>query len=174
MDTPIRRLIAAIIFAITPALAAFAAPVINDTARGEKLDELFQELKTAATASDAARIERQISDIWLDSGDPDINRQMTVAAQAMDELFYGSALKVFGNIIVTRPDYAEAWNKRATLYYLVGNYQESLNDIDRVLALEPRHFGAIAGKGMVLLKMGKPADALVAFRQALAVDPALS
>ena len=169
-----KRLLAAIVVTLAVALRAAGAPVFDDTARGQKLDELFHELKTAPTASDAASAERQISAIWLDSGDPDINRQMAVAMQAMDELYYGSALKVFNNIIVVRPDYAEAWNKRATLYYLVGNYQDSLSDIDRVLALEPRHFGAIAGKGMVLLKLRRPADALAAFRDALAIDPALS
>jgi len=167
-------------FAVTTFLGLFlalpvnAAPTINDTVRGQKLDELFRQLKTATSQSSALEAEQQISAIWLQSGDPDIDQQMRLAMQAMDELYYGSALKVFSNILVLRPDYAEAWNKRATLYYLVGNYQESLNDIERVLALEPRHFGAIAGKGMVLLKLARPQEALAAFKQALAVDPALT
>ena len=167
-------------FAVATLLCLFlappvlGAPIINDSARGQKLDELFQRLKTAPTQSSALEAEQQISAIWLQSGDPDIDEQMRLAMQAMDELYYGSALKVFSNILVLRPDYAEAWNKRATLYYLVGNYQEALNDIERVLALEPRHFGAIAGKGMVMLKLARPEEALAAFKQALAVDPALT
>ncbi len=165
---------AATIVLLCLSLPGAAAPTLNDTARGQRLDDLFQQLKTAPTQSAALAAEQQISDIWLDSGDPDVNRQMHVAMQAMDELFYDSALKVFTNIIVVRPDYIEGWNKRATLYYLVGDYQDSLSDIDRVLALEPRHFGAIAGKGMVLLKLGRQEDALAAFKQALAIDPALS
>jgi tetratricopeptide (TPR) repeat protein len=172
--TSMKGIVAATILSLVVSLPAAAAPSVNDSARGQKLDDLFQQLKTAQTQSAALAAEEQISDIWLDSGDPDINRQMHVAMQAMDELFYDSALKVFTNILVLRPDYAEAWNKRATLYYLVGDYQDSLSDIDRVLALEPRHFGAIAGKGMVLLKMGRQADALAAFKDALAIDPALS
>ena len=169
-----RGIVAAAMLSLVLALSAAAAPVINDSTRGQRLDDLFLQLRTAATQSAAVSAEQQISAIWLDSGDPDINLQMRLAMQAMDELYYDSALKVFSNIIVLRPDYAEAWNKRATLYYLVGNYQESLNDIERVLALEPRHFGAIAGKGMVMLKLGRQEEALAAFKQAVAIDPALT
>src|SRR4051812_33191750 len=97
------------------ALPVMAAPIIDDSARGQKLDELFRQLKMAPTQSSALEAEQQISAIWLQSGDPDIDQQMRLAMQAMDELYYGSALKVFSNILVLRPDYAEAWNKRATL-----------------------------------------------------------
>jgi tetratricopeptide (TPR) repeat protein len=166
----------AALLALSLALAApvVAAPVLNDSARGERLDQLFQNLKSAQSQSDALAAEQEISSIWLQSGDPSIDRQMQIAIQAMDGLYYDSALKVLSTIIVNRPDYVEAYNKRATLYYMVGNYQESLKDIDETLKLEPRHFGAIAGKGMVYLKLNQPQQALAAFKDALAVDPALS
>jgi tetratricopeptide (TPR) repeat protein len=163
------------LLALTLALAvpAAAAPVINDSSRGAKLDQLFDDLKAAHTPSEALATQQQIVAIWMESGDPAIDRQLRVAMRAMDELFYDSALKVLTTIVVNRPDYVEGWNKRATLYYLVGNYQASLDDIAQTLALEPRHFGALAGKGMVMLKLNRDQEALDAFRAALAVDPAL-
>jgi len=103
--TSMKGIVAATILSLVVSLPAAAAPSVNDSARGQKLDDLFQQLKTAQTQSAALAAEEQISDIWLDSGDPDINRQMHVAMQAMDELFYDSALKVFTNILVLRPDY---------------------------------------------------------------------
>jgi tetratricopeptide (TPR) repeat protein len=154
--------------------AVVAAPVIGDSERGATLDQLFAELKAPATPTQAIATQQKIIAIWMDSGDPAIDRQMRAVVQAIDEQFYGSALKVLNTIIVNRPDYVEGWNKRATLYYLVGNYQASLDDIAQTLALEPRHFGALAGKGMVMLQLHEDEQALEAFRAALAVDPALS
>src|SRR5262249_878346 len=117
--------------------------------------------------------EQQIVAIWMMSGDPKIDQQMQIAMQARDNTFYDTALQYFDNIIITKPDYAEAYNQRATLYYMVGNYQASLADIARTLALEPRQFGAIAGKGMVELQLGDDQKALDAFQQALALAPSL-
>jgi tetratricopeptide (TPR) repeat protein len=169
-----KRLLALILLSLALAGPVAAATVLNDSARGQRLDQLFNSLKTAQSASDALAAQQEISSIWLQSGDPNVDYQMQIAIQAMDELYYASALKVLNTIIVNRPDYAEAYNKRATLYYMVGNYQESLKDIDETLKLEPRHFGAIAGKGMVYLKLKQPDKALAAFRDALAIDPALA
>jgi tetratricopeptide (TPR) repeat protein len=150
-----------------------AAPVLDDSARGQKLDDLFQQLKSAPTQSDGLALEEQIDDIWIQSGDPRIDQQMQLAIKAMDGQFYDTALKYLSNIIITKPNFAEAWNKRATLYYMVGDYQDSLKDIAQTLVLEPRHFGAIAGKGMVELKLGDNQAALSDFKQALAIAPSL-
>ena len=72
-----------------------------------------------------------------------------------------------------KPDWAEGWNKRATVLYLMGEHDRSLADIDRVLALEPRHFGAIAGIGLIRIEKGEMREALAAFRRALAINPFL-
>ena len=76
-------------------------------------------------------------------------------------------------MIKLRPDYVEAWNRRATIYYLKNDYVRSLGDLQQVLAREPRHFGALAGVGMIMQDMGDDKRALDAFRKALAVDPYL-
>ena len=86
---------------------------------------------------------------------------------------HGPAIKLLDAVIRLRPDYIEGWNRRATLYYLKGDYARSLQDIQQVLAREPRHFGALAGLGTILQEIGEDKAALEAFRRALAVDPHL-
>jgi tetratricopeptide (TPR) repeat protein len=83
------------------------------------------------------------------------------------------ALKLLDAVIKLRPDYVEAWNRRATLYYLKNDYTHSLEDIRQVLIREPRHFGALAGLGMIMQDIGDERRALEAFRKALAVNPHL-
>jgi tetratricopeptide (TPR) repeat protein len=95
------------------------------------------------------------------------------AKAAMDAHQMDLALKLLDAIIKLRPDYVEAWNRRATVYYLQNNYARSLADIEQVLVREPRHFGALAGLGMIMQDIGDDKRALDAFRKALAVNPHL-
>ena len=83
------------------------------------------------------------------------------------------AMPVLDDIVARAPNWAEGWNKRATVLYLMGEHDRSLADIDRVLALEPRHFGALAGLGLIRIEKGETREALAAFRRALAVNPFL-
>jgi tetratricopeptide (TPR) repeat protein len=83
------------------------------------------------------------------------------------------ALKLLDSLVKLRPDYVEAWNRRATIYYLRNDYLHSIQDIQQVLAREPRHFGALAGLGMIMQDIGDDKRALEAFRKALAVNPYL-
>jgi tetratricopeptide (TPR) repeat protein len=83
------------------------------------------------------------------------------------------ALKLLDAVVRLRPDYVEGWNRRATLYYLKNDYARSLEDIQQVLVREPRHFGALAGLGMIMQDIGDDRRALDAFRKALAVNPHL-
>ena len=156
-----------------PALAA--TTTLDDSTRSAQLDSLFQQLKVAPTVATGIALEGQIDAIWLQSGDPkdrpaDATRQAGVGQRPST---FDTALKYLNNVIITKPNYAEAWNQRATLYYMVGDYQDSLKDIAQTLALEPRQFGAIAGKGMVELKLGDKQAALDAFKQALVIAPIL-
>jgi tetratricopeptide (TPR) repeat protein len=82
-----------------------------------------------------------------------------------------SSFRILNQLIETYPSYAEAWNKRATLNFMIGRYNDSLADIDKVLDLEPRHFGALAGRGMIYRAQEKWGDALDAFRQAIRINP---
>ena len=86
-------------------------------------------------------------------------------------LFRSQSVETFTQLIAIAPELSEAWNKRATLYFMMGRYEESLADIDRVLDLEPRHFGALAGRGMIYRKQENYGAALEAFRRALAINP---
>jgi tetratricopeptide (TPR) repeat protein len=136
-----------------------------------RLPPLFQQLKAAPDQAAALEIEAKIWTIWLEANDPAIDQLMTEGTEALDRRKFGTALEKFNAIIEQKPDFAEGWNKRATLYYMMGNYQQSLADIDRTLELEPRHIGAISGLGLVNLKLDREEAAADAFQRVLAIDP---
>ncbi|MCR4283507.1 MAG: tetratricopeptide repeat protein [Bauldia sp.] len=138
--------------------------------RAEKLDALFETLKTAQNeASEAA--EAAILKLWLESGSDTVDLLMERTLKAMDEKNYSLALDFLDRIVTLEPDYVEGWNKRATVFYLTDDYGKSISDIERVLSIEPRHFGALAGLGTILRELGDDKRALEAYRQALALDP---
>jgi tetratricopeptide (TPR) repeat protein len=142
-----------------------------DRARG--LDFLFGALKAAPDEVSAKLVEARIWAIWLQTPSDTAALLMMRAKAAMDAQQPDVALKLLDAIIKLRPDYVEAWNRRATLYYLQNDYARSLADIAQVLAREPRHFGALAGLGMIMQDLGEDKRALDAFRKALAIDPYL-
>ncbi|MBA3520594.1 MAG: tetratricopeptide repeat protein, partial [Rhizobiales bacterium] len=96
---------------------------------------------------------------------------MALSAQAMNARNFALARSHLDAIVALEPDFAEGWNKRATVHFLEGDYASSIADIRRVLSLEPRHFGALSGLGMILQNIGRKEEALEAFRRALAVHP---
>ncbi len=174
-----KKLAAAALLALALTVPAGMAPVsaatiVEDSARAAKLDGLFRDLKVARSESEGLALEEQIVGIWLDSGDARIDQQMDWAITAMDVGAYDLALQYLNTIIANKPTYVEGWNKRATLYFIVGRLDESLNDIAETLKLEPRHFGAIAGKGMVMMRKGDYQKAIDAYKEALAIDPQLT
>jgi len=142
-----------------------------DKTRG--LDFLFGALKAAPDEASAKHVEARIWAMWLQTPSDTAALLMARAKAAMDAQQADVALKLLDAIIKLRPDYTEAWNRRATLYYLQNNYARSLADIQQVLAREPRHFGALAGRGMIMQDLGDEKRALDAFRKALAVNPHL-
>jgi tetratricopeptide (TPR) repeat protein len=149
-----------------------AAPSQDAQTRARQLDDLFAGLKAAKTQDDGEAIVAQIWQVWQHSGDPELDAAMERATLVMGRV-PALALPVLDDIVARAPGWAEGWNKRATVLYLMGEYDRSLADIDRVLALEPRHFGALAGLGLIRIEKGEPREALAAFRRALAVNPFL-
>jgi len=141
--------------------------------RGRGLDFLFGALKAAPDEASARAVEGRIWALWLQTPSDTASLLMSSAKAAMDARQMDIAIKLLDATIKLRPDYVEAWNRRATVYYLKNDYGRSLADIQQVLAREPRHFGALAGLGMIMQELGDDKHALEAFRKALAVNPHL-
>jgi len=137
------------------------------------LDELFAQLKVARTAEDANSFVAQIWTLWFNPNVPELAGRMSQASAAMAGGDFDGALVMLTGIIKDYPDYSEGWNQRATLYYMMGQLDASLDDIAKTLALEPRHFGALSGRVMIELKQGKRPEALKDMIAALAIDPYL-
>jgi tetratricopeptide (TPR) repeat protein len=154
-----------------PDVPAKLPKVPADRTRG--LDFLFGALKAAPDEASAKHVEGRIWALWLQTPSDTVALLMTRAKVAMDAQNPDVALKLLDAVIRLHPDYVEGWNRRATLYYLRNDYTRSLEDIEQVLAREPRHFGALAGLGMIMQDLGDDKRALDAFRRALAVNPHL-
>jgi len=135
------------------------------------LDGLFGELQEAESPQQAVQIESAIWKKWYEREDEAGGVNMKNAVKAMSSGRYTVALSLLDELVDKESDYAEAWNRRATVHYLLGNYKQSLSDIEKTLALEPRHFGAISGLGMIMLKMGEEEKALHAFERVLDISP---
>src|ERR1700689_5201019 len=142
-----------------------------DRTRG--LDFLFGALKVAPDEASAKHVEARIWALWMQTPSDTAALLMMRAKAAMDAQQMDVALKLLDAVVKLRPDYVEGWNRRATLYYLQNDYNHSLADIAQVLVREPRHFGALAGLGMIMQDLGDEKRALDAFRKALAVNPHL-
>ncbi len=138
-----------------------------------RLDELFSSLNEAATPETAADIEAEIWSIWHEIDDSSSARLLRQGSDAMAKRVFPIAIISFNRLIARSPDFAEAWNRRATLHYLMGNDAASIRDIEKTLALEPRHFGALSGLGLIMMRNRRPAVALRSFEAALEVHPHL-
>jgi tetratricopeptide (TPR) repeat protein len=141
--------------------------------RVRNLDFLFEALKAAPDAETAKQVENRIWALWTASGSDTANLLMTRAKAAIDAKDFDVAVRLLDSIVEIKPDYVEAWNRRATIHYLRKDFGKSMEDIRQVLIREPRHFGAISGLGMILQEFGDDKRALDAFRRALAIHPHL-
>ena len=153
-------------------LCVAAEPALADQ-RDPRLVDLFARVKATTDEAEAARIDREIWSIWLESGDAEIDRILHQGTLAMATQAWPVALTAFNLIVERRPDFAEGWNKRATLYYLMDRLDESVLDVEKTLALEPRHYGALSGMGLIEMQRERFPEALEWFRKALAVNPHL-
>jgi tetratricopeptide (TPR) repeat protein len=148
-------------------------PPIERNNPHDSLDTLFAALKVAPDEVTAKAIEDRIWALWVVSDSDTCNLLMTRVKAATDAKDFDLALKLLDAIIAIKPGYVEAWNRRATIYYLRNDYGRAIADLGEVLAREPRHFGALSGLGMMLQEIGDDKDALKAYRDALKIDPHL-
>jgi len=183
----LRLLIAALTAAVLAMPAAAQAPNSNKkwveppsevpkAQRGDRtrnIEFLFEALKVAPDDDSAKAIENRIWALWLASGSDTTDLLMSRVKQAVDAKDFDLAIRLLGAVIEIRPNYIEAWNRRATVYFLKKDYSNSLADIRQVLAREPRHFGALTGLGVIMQEFNEDKLALEAFRRALAVNPHL-
>ena len=160
---------------VQPASAQKPLTVPGDVAseRARVLDALFMSLKAAGGDAEADVIVAEIWQVWTRSGRPDVDRILNEGIGYLALRQYGPAHDRFTEAIEAAPDFAEAWNKRATVLYLMNEHDRSLADIEKVMALEPRHFGALAGRATIHAHAGRWKEALAAFREALAANPFL-
>jgi tetratricopeptide (TPR) repeat protein len=177
-------LLTAVFLAAFPAHSAFGAdgvtlpleklkaespqPVLT---RAQKLDALFVDLKKAKSQAVAEGVASRIWEAWNNSDSASINLLMQWSQQAMDKQKFPVALDFLDQVVVLKPSYAEGWNRRATLHFMMNNYSKSMADIEKTLQLEPRHFGALAGMGHIFLALERKELALKAYERALDVYP---
>lgn len=136
------------------------------------MDELFRRLANPDT-DDWQRVQAQIIHAWNRSGSPSMDLLAARADKAVAKNDYATALSHLNDLVRLAPDFAEGWNKRATVHFMNEDYGPSLEDIARVLMLEPRHFGALSGLGIILDRVGDHEGALEAYRRAIAIHPHL-
>jgi len=158
--------------AVAPAqTTGHGAPSLAPDDSGARLDGLFNELKRAGNEAAAQRISRLIRQQWSQSGSATIDLLMIRANKAVDDKKYDAALDYLDEIVTLAPAYAEGWNLRATVHFARDDYRRSMADIDRVLRLEPRHFGALAGMAAILKATGHTSAAAAAYQRLLDVYP---
>ena len=136
------------------------------------LNNLFNQLEKVKNSKSAALIEKKIWSIW---NEHPTNNKLTEKLEFGTELMqygdYNYALRVFNNIIITDPKWSEAWNKRATVHFLMSQFTDSLDDINKVLNIEPRHFGALSGQARIFIKLQKYEKAIKSIERALKFYP---
>ncbi len=152
--------------------ASLDAPSSAFTTPAQRLDTLFGELKHEGDPDKARNIADQIRREWQESGSATINLLIQWADKAISEENNAAALDFLDEAIRLKPDYIEGWNRRATLHFKAGNYRKSMSDINQVLKIEPRHFGALTGMAAIMAQTGRDELALRALEKVLDLYPA--
>lgn len=138
------------------------------------VDTLFEKLQETQNPIEAKQLERKIWEAWGKSESDTLDALMQGGIAVMEKGDYPRAAQIFTSMIELKPDFAEAYNKRATVRFMAGDYPGSVADIERTLKLEPRHFGALSGLGLIMERLDNLPEALKAYRRALAANPHLA
>lgn len=147
-------------------------PPLAAISPSQKLDTLFAQLKRLRDPSAAQGVVGEIWGVWNNSGSATVDLMLRSADAAVAKQQYSAALDYLDEAIALKPDYAESWNKRATLHFKTGNYERSMADIAQVLTREPRHFGALSGMAAILEDAGQDAAALAVWEKVIDLYPA--
>jgi tetratricopeptide (TPR) repeat protein len=166
-----RKTLVAVALAVGLACAPLACLADQKDSR---LAGLFEQLRQAQTPREALLLESAVWQIWSEIEDDDVAFLYRRGVEAMSADRPDDALGFFTEVTKRAPDFAEGWNKRATVLFIMGEYAGSVVDVERTVALEPHHFGALSGLGLINLQLGREAAALKAFEAALKVHPYLS
>ena len=141
--------------------------------RDERLNQLFNELKITTTKV-SYTVEQEIWKIWsTHPTNAKLTTKLAEGSQFLKDQQFGKAIEIFTEVINLDQNWAEAWNKRATVFYLMGEFKKSQNDIDKVLAIEVRHFGALAGQGLVNIQLKNYEKAIQSYRKAKEIYPSM-
>ena len=151
-----------------------STPIAKAASDQNTLDRLFTELKAASTPEEAARKASEIQKQWMDVKSPTLTLLMHRAMIAMAQDQTPLAIELLSRVIADNPDLVEAWNQRATAFYILGDLPRSLSDIAETLKREPRHFGALSGLGMIMMDQGRMTQARAAFEKVLALYPLMT
>jgi Flp pilus assembly protein TadD len=157
-------------YGIVVALFLVATPTWSDQ-NDPALDELFERLKSTGDSTEGRLITREIWARWHEVQDTSVNVLLRNGVALMTAGGYTNALHLFNRIVRLAPNFAEGWNKRATVLYMLDRNDESLSDIRQTLELEPRHFGALSGLGLIYMGSGNYEAALIAFKSARDLNP---
>ena len=137
------------------------------------LDGLFDQLEKVNNSKTAEQLEKKIWSIWNEHPkDIRLTEKLELGAELIQYGNYDYALKIFDNILATDPEWSEAWNKRATVFFLMKQYTKSLDDIEKVLKIESRHFGALSGQARIFIKLREYEKAIISLKKALKFYPA--
>jgi len=135
------------------------------------LDRLFIQLQTAHSTARIEAILTQIWHIWLNTGNVEMNTLVRLGTESLSKGDYTDAINIFTQVVDRNPHFAEGWNKRATAFYLRGNYKAAIDDIDRTLGLENRHFGALAGLATIYSEIGDEHGVLNTLKKLYQIHP---
>ena len=153
-------------------LFCISAPAMSDQ-NDERLADLFEQLQSESEQKVGDSITDEIWNIWRESTDQDVNALMHSGIIAMSEGQLVRAVGIFDEVVRIAPDFAEGWNKRATVYFFLQEFEKSASDVRKTLELEPRHFGATAGLGLIFMQLNYFESAIKAFESALDINPHL-
>ena len=152
---------------------AIEIEIISDNYRAERLDQMFSRLKAAENETIARVIESEIWSAWFNSDNKVVSSMMQEIMTARRGGDFKRAIDLLDILVTQYPEYSEGWNQRATVYYMMGNYEASLKDVAETLAREPRHFGALAGRAAIYWMQGDRDQARQSLRDAVEINPYL-